>query len=646
MQAIKWFSEPTISEAPMVGIQGRALSMLYQRKFSVPPGFVLTTKVCRMFLAENNILPEVEKLMPRLAEGGVSDDELKMVSERLQKKIAAGTFSPAVIEAVREAYEILNTDRAQLRGASASALTILKNSYEPPFVAVRSSPAHEEQLSQSAAFMNVKGIEAVMQAIKACYQSVFAPEQLRVLASKGGELPGVAVIIQNMIDADISGTITRQGEVYVLEAVWGLGSLLSSDAVEPDRYEVRKEHEMMMLQTAKVGTKEQAMTRDASGKNIIVALADNRKQQQLLTAIDAQKLAKIGERAFAAFDMPQYIAFALTQGELHIVGCRPYITLPGAPAENAAEQIPASQSNSVQEAPAEALETAAEPLPSRAPIPSAPLLTPPAVAAASMIATNTTGRLGFRQGNFPIVYHAVCSALANDEAFFALSTIAQVANVVVLFPGHLSSTRQRAVSRGLEAVRRLASVAPRAEITAVVPHATQPRHFEDVRKLAQTLGVPEAVKLGIQLDTPAAVQFVGKFCEAGVQHIEIELGPLAQHLLGRRWGVNERELLSPAVVTALRYVHRQADRAGISVSIAFPEGAQFSPHDLDMLASNGAYAYSAPLSHASYIAHLVGAEMLWDAAKTPPESAPLPPASAEDIEHVVLAQLEAGEDDS
>src|SRR3989338_9355154 len=119
----------------------------------------------------------------------------------------------------------------------------------------------------------------------------------------------------------------QKGEGYLIEAVWGLGALLSDGNVEPDRYEVQKEHDMMTLNKVHIGTKEHAMTRDASGKNILVPLTENRRQQQLLTAVDAQRLAKVAEMIYQAFEEPQRIAFALTQGEPYVTGCTPYIVL-------------------------------------------------------------------------------------------------------------------------------------------------------------------------------------------------------------------------------------------------------------------------------------------------------------------------------
>src|SRR3989338_5150071 len=182
---IKWFSEHKISEVSMIGIQGMHLSRLYQNKFSVPAGFVLTTKVCKKFLNENKILPKIQDAVQQVSK--MNDDELSRLSEQLSHLIAVGEFSKDFEEAVQEAYEILNTDQTQLSAAKASAFTILKNSYEPPFVAVRSSLIQEEESGALPALMTVKGIEHVFGAIKTCYQSLVTPKQLHTLEAQGNQ---------------------------------------------------------------------------------------------------------------------------------------------------------------------------------------------------------------------------------------------------------------------------------------------------------------------------------------------------------------------------------------------------------------------------------------------------------------------------
>ena len=624
---IKWFSEPKISEVSMIGIQGMHLSRLYQNKFSVPAGFVLTTKVCKKFLNENKILPKIQDAVQQVSK--MNDDELSRLSEQLSHLIAVGEFSKDFEEAVQEAYEILNTDQTQLSAAKASAFTILKNSYEPPFVAVRNSLIHENKSGTLPALMNVKGIEHVMEAIKICYQSFVTPKQLRILsAHEYEELPMTAVIIQKMIDADISGFIMQKGEGYLIEAVWGLGALLSDGNVEPDRYEVQKEHDMMTLNKVNIGTKEHAMTRDASGKNIIVQLTENRRQQQLLTAVDAQRLAKMGEMITSVFEEKQRIAFALTRGELYILGCTPNnIVVEPTPIILDVEESTSETISSEPQVLEKTLSTV-EPFP---------------IPIAANPTTIGTGHIGFMHGSLPVTYHLIASGESRDESFHELATLAQIAPVILILPGNLSSVRVKSIYISLEAVNRLASIAPQnAKITVLVPHVTEVRHFSDVKKLAHTMGLSERVDFGINIDTPAAVQLIGKFCDAGVAHIEFDIASVARHILGKRTDVCEKEMFSPAILTALKYVHKQADRTDIQVSVLLPQGLQVSPSQLNMLEVHGVYAYSTNILHASYLAHLLGTDLHWPEPYGP-NNAQVYPAKEEDIEQVLLRELESGE---
>ena len=659
---IQWFSESAIAPASQIGTLGRQLSILYGKKFSVPPGFVITTYVCQTFLQENEIMPEIEALLKQGAT--MQHEELVRRSERLKERIKAGKFSPALQEAVQEAYGILNTDVTQTGLAKAGALAILKNSYEPPFVAVRSSALEDienftaySQLSvkfsngqlprkedighaivhnEHPAFMNVKGNENLMEAVKACYQSLVTPEHIREAALASLPFSGIAVIIQIMIDADISGIITPKGEDgFIIEAVWGLGQLLTEKKIEGDRYEVRKELGLMVLKETRVGGKEYAMTRDASGKNIIVQLTENRRQQTLLTAADAQRLAKIAEMVIQSCQESQRITFALTRGTLHILSCRAYNGLEEKPSSKVMPEV------EEMSAPVES-ETVAEHLPDTQP---SALIAPPLAASASGL-LESFGRIGLMSEHAPIIYHPLVSGISSDEVFHALVTLAYIAPVAIILPGHLSSIRLKQVHQTLEAVRRLSSLAPHATITALVPHVTQVHHFTDVSNLAKALGVSSSVKFGVRIETPAAVQLMGKLCDAGITHVEFDLAAVTQHLLARRTPARTRDLFSPAVLTALNYIHRRAERAGIHVSVSLPSTLQASPAHLDQLAAQGVYAYSVTPLYGTYMIHLLGIDLHWHEPYAPERAALVEERLVEDIEAVVLRELsDANEDE-
>src|SRR5581483_4057044 len=80
-------------------------------------------------------------------------------------------------------------------------------------------------------FLNVKGETGVLEAVKACWASLWTVESvyMRQQLGIGVEQAAMAVIVQVMIEADASGVIFTEGPVssqkdcFVVNAVWGLG---------------------------------------------------------------------------------------------------------------------------------------------------------------------------------------------------------------------------------------------------------------------------------------------------------------------------------------------------------------------------------------------------------------------------------------
>ncbi len=101
--------------------------------------------------------------------------------------------------------------------------------------AVRSSGLHEDAAMASAAglqetSLGVTGDEAVIDAVRACWASLYAERALAYLARQGApERLGMAVIVQRMVDARCAGVaftadpITGDRGVVVIEATTGLG---------------------------------------------------------------------------------------------------------------------------------------------------------------------------------------------------------------------------------------------------------------------------------------------------------------------------------------------------------------------------------------------------------------------------------------
>jgi phosphoenolpyruvate synthase/pyruvate phosphate dikinase len=172
-------------------------------------------------------------------------------------------YAPMPIEMekeILEAYEILDTSRIEIAHAKKGALDILRNSHEPPFVAVRSSATAEDLADASFAgqqesFLNVKGNKELIKKVKDCFASLFTGRAVYYRIKKGFDYNKVnlAVVVQRMIDSEKSGVMfstnpVKNNNTIVIEAVWGLGEGIVSGQIKPDHYEINRDINLFKVQ--------------------------------------------------------------------------------------------------------------------------------------------------------------------------------------------------------------------------------------------------------------------------------------------------------------------------------------------------------------------------------------------------------------
>ncbi len=130
-------------------------------------------------------------------------------------------------------------------------------------VAVRSSATAEDLPEASFAgqqdtFLNVSGAEDVLEAVRACWKSLFT--ERAVAYRRDQSIPeknlAMAVMIQQMVAAEAAGVlftlnpVTGATDELVVEAARGLGDQVVSARVTPDRYRLRRRapHEVIEME--------------------------------------------------------------------------------------------------------------------------------------------------------------------------------------------------------------------------------------------------------------------------------------------------------------------------------------------------------------------------------------------------------------
>jgi pyruvate,water dikinase len=333
---VKWFSELSNKDIKIAGGKGASLSEMYNNKFPIPAGFMITAQAYSYFIEKTGLKEKIEGVLT-----GINKEDTKFLqaaSEKIRKMIESAMIPKEMSDAIIEAYGILDVNKDVLGSAKSKALDILKTSHEPPFVAVRSSATTEDLADASFAgqqdsFLNVKGNMELVNKIKKCMSSLFTARAIYYRINKGFGATGaqIAVVIQKMIDSDKSGVMFSKSpvsdeNVVLIESVWGLGEGIVSGMIKPDHYVVSRDDEMKIIK-CEVYEKKIAIVRTASGDTASVKLTSDRANQQVLSTHEIKRLAQYALKLEEHYGKPQDIEFAISNGEIYIVQSRPITTI-------------------------------------------------------------------------------------------------------------------------------------------------------------------------------------------------------------------------------------------------------------------------------------------------------------------------------
>ncbi|UNK44262.1 phosphoenolpyruvate synthase [Arthrobacter sulfonylureivorans] len=235
-----WFEETGLQDIGVVGGKnaslGEMLRALTDGGVLVPDGFATTAVAYREFLSANDLEVPIREQLD-LYKGG--EIPLSAAGRTIRRLFLAGKFPEEMTKTILDFYHELGT-RAGI--------------IDLP-VAVRSSATAEDLpdasfAGQQETFLNVIGAEALLDACRRCFASLFTDRAISYRSVKGFDDLDVALSIgiQRMVraDAGASGVMfsldTETGfpDAAVISATWGLGETVVQGTVNPDKYVVFK----------------------------------------------------------------------------------------------------------------------------------------------------------------------------------------------------------------------------------------------------------------------------------------------------------------------------------------------------------------------------------------------------------------------
>jgi len=239
-ELILWFDEIGIEDVPMVGGKNASLGEMHQKLTSkgvaVPNGYAITAYAYQYLLKAAGIEKAIEDAL-----AGLDTHDLRNLQARGEKTrdiIRNAEFPDDLRTAIIDAYKKMEAEYG-----------------EGVDVAVRSSATAEDLpdasfAGQQETYLNIRGPEALIDACKRCFASLFTNRAISYRHDKGfGQFDVyLSIVVQKMARSDSasSGVMfsidTESGfeDAVFITGAWGLGENVVQGAVNPDEYFVFK----------------------------------------------------------------------------------------------------------------------------------------------------------------------------------------------------------------------------------------------------------------------------------------------------------------------------------------------------------------------------------------------------------------------
>ncbi|MFL1801641.1 phosphoenolpyruvate synthase [Plesiomonas shigelloides] len=329
---VLWYHQLGMNDVNRVGGKnaslGEMIANLSGLGVSVPDGFATTARAFNEFLEQSGLNQRIHQLLDTLDVDDVR--ALAKAGAQIRQWVVDTPFQPALTQAIAEAYAQLSADM-----------------HAEGSFAVRSSATAEDMpdasfAGQQETFLNVRGLDAVMLAVKHVFASLFNDRAISYRVHQGYDHKGVALSagIQRMVRSDkaASGVMftldTESGfdQVVFITSSYGLGEMVVQGAVNPDEFYVHKptlEAGRPAVVRRTLGSKRVQMVYSGSaehGKQVEVCDVDAaRAQTYSLSDAEVEQLARQALVIERHYGRPMDIEWAKDglDGLLYIVQARP-----------------------------------------------------------------------------------------------------------------------------------------------------------------------------------------------------------------------------------------------------------------------------------------------------------------------------------
>jgi pyruvate,water dikinase len=296
------FDSGTDPATARVGGKCAALMTMTDSGELVPPGFAVTADAFDAVFHGGGLHAEIGSLLDGFDPSDTADTET--CAAEVRRLVTERPVPPRVATAVTAAYRLLG------------------DAGDVP-VAVRSSAGMEDLPAASFAgqydtYLWVRGADAVVDAVRRCWASLWTARAIAYRAANGLAEPGqtMGVGVQTMVDARTAGValtvnpLNGDRSKIVIDACWGLGGPLVSGEMTPDNYVVDKVLFVPVRTT--VSRKHHELVAAPDGRGLVRSAVEGARQEvACLGPAEVTAVARLAKNVERHYGCPQDIEWAI-----------------------------------------------------------------------------------------------------------------------------------------------------------------------------------------------------------------------------------------------------------------------------------------------------------------------------------------------
>ena len=304
----------------LAGGKGANLGELIRAGFDVPAGFIITTTAYDLLLQTDGLQAKVQEMLVSLQVDNPSS--VAEISQWIRNAIQHASIPDVIANEALKAYR-------QLEGGA---------------VAVRSSATAEDLpeaafAGQQETFLNVLGEQAMLDAVRACWASLWSERAILYRARQNVDQTSVklAVVLQKMVQADVAGVmftanpVSGERDELIIDANPGLGEAVVGGLVTPDHFVISKRRKRIKEQ--QLGRREVVIHAKKGGGTEQTNAILEATNTPALPPQAVLQLSQLGIDIERHYGAPQDIEWAWIQdntkvGKFYILQSRPMTALP------------------------------------------------------------------------------------------------------------------------------------------------------------------------------------------------------------------------------------------------------------------------------------------------------------------------------